>query len=86
MYYRGGKKLGTGAMFRGAMFMAFAGALYRFDTYLVAFQPGENWTYFPTVPEILVTVGIVAIEIMAYIVIVKKFPILSGKPVAASTS
>jgi Ni/Fe-hydrogenase subunit HybB-like protein len=86
MYYRGGKKLGTGAMFRGAMFMAFAGALYRFDTYLVAFQPGENWTYFPTVPEILVTVGIVAIEIMVYIVIVKKFPILSGKPVAASTS
>ena len=52
----------------------------------LAFQPGENWTYFPTVPEILMTVGIVAIEIMAYIVIVKKFPILSGRPVAASAS
>ncbi|NNC40839.1 MAG: Ni/Fe-hydrogenase cytochrome b subunit [Acidimicrobiia bacterium] len=86
MYYRGGKKLDLGAMFRGAMFMVFAGALYRFDTYLVAFQPGENWTYFPTVPEILVTVGVVAIEIMVYIVIVKRFPILSGRTAAVSTS
>ena len=86
MYHRGGRKLDLGAMFRGAMFMVFAGSLYRFDTYLVAFQPGENWTYFPTVPEILITVGIVAIEILVYIVIVKRFPILSGRAAALSSS
>jgi Ni/Fe-hydrogenase subunit HybB-like protein len=56
----------------------FAGALYRFDTYLVAFTPGPNWAYFPSVPEIAITVGMVAFEVLAYIVIVKTFPILAA--------
>jgi hypothetical protein len=56
-----------------------AGALYRFDTYLVAFNPGDNWAYFPAVPEQLVTIGLVALEVMAYIAIVKRFPILAGE-------
>jgi Ni/Fe-hydrogenase subunit HybB-like protein len=63
-------------LFQGAMLLLLAAGLYRFDAYLVAFQPGEHWSYFPNVPEILVTVGVVAFEIAAYIVIVKLFPIL----------
>ncbi len=59
--------------------MMFAGALYRFDTYLVAFTPGAHWSYFPSVPEMLISTGLVAAEIMAYIVIVKTFPILAGR-------
>src|SRR5204863_4439179 len=31
-----------GALLRGAMVMMFAGAVYRFDSYLVAFTPGAN--------------------------------------------
>jgi Ni/Fe-hydrogenase subunit HybB-like protein len=65
---------------RAAMVMMFAGALYRFDVYLVAFTPGEHWSYFPSVPELLVSVGLVALEIVAYIFIVKTFPILAGAP------
>ncbi len=83
LYYRAGRKMTLGAMFRGGMLMALSGTLYRFDTYLVAFQPGEEWTYFPTVPEILITVGVVATEILIYIVLVKRFPILSGRPSVA---
>jgi Ni/Fe-hydrogenase subunit HybB-like protein len=83
MYYRRGRALSLGGMFRGALLMALAGAVYRFDTYLVAFQPGENWSYFPTVPEIMVTVGIVSAEILFYLVMVKRFPILSGRSTAA---
>ena len=41
------------------MVMMFAGALYRFDVFLVAFNPGAHWSYFPSVPEMLVTVGLV---------------------------
>ena len=37
-----------------------------------------GWAYFPSVSEILVTVGLVAFEILAYVAIVKTFPILSG--------
>ena len=68
-----------GGMVRGAMLLMFGGALFRFDTYLVAFTPGAHWSYFPSVTEILITTGLVATEILAYVVIVKLFPILSGQ-------
>ena len=54
-----------------------SGSLYRFDTYLVAFRPGSHWSYFPSVSEILVTVGLVSGELLAFILIVKLFPILT---------
>lgn len=67
-----------GNLFRAAMLMMLAGGLYRFNTYLVAYRPGDDIHYFPSVPEFVITVGLVALEIAAYIVIVKMFPILSG--------
>lgn len=72
-----------GNLFRAAMLLVFAGALYRFDVFLVAFQPGVQWSYFPNVNEILITSGLVAGEIAGYIVLVKLFPILAGGPQAA---
>jgi Ni/Fe-hydrogenase subunit HybB-like protein len=68
-----------GHLFRAAMVMIAAGALYRFDTYLVGFVPGAHWAYFPSVPELMITVGLVAGEVLAYIVIVRMFPILAGR-------
>jgi Ni/Fe-hydrogenase subunit HybB-like protein len=65
-------------LFRAGMLMMLAGALYRFDSVLVAFNPGDGWSYFPTVPEMTITFGLVALEIMVYIVLVKTFPILRG--------
>ena len=67
-----------GHLFRAAVLMMLAGGLYRFDTYLVAFRPGAQWSYFPSVQELLVTLGLVSAEVMAYIVVIKVFPILSG--------
>jgi Ni/Fe-hydrogenase subunit HybB-like protein len=66
-----------GELFRAAMLLMLAGSLYRFDTYLLAFNPGANWSYFPSVGEILVTTGLVAGEIMLYIAIIRVFPILT---------
>jgi Ni/Fe-hydrogenase subunit HybB-like protein len=80
------KRRDLGVLFRGAMLLVLSGALYRFDTYLVGFLPGENFGYFPTIPEILVTVGIVAAEVALYVVVVKNFPILAGKPAASTTA
>lgn len=68
----------AGNLFRAAMVMILAGTVYRVDTYLVAFRPGSNWSYFPSFAEIMVTVGVFALEIVAYVVIVKSFPILAG--------
>ena len=71
-------------LFRAAMLLVVAGALYRFDTFLVAFQPGGHWSYFPSLGEMTVTAGLVATEILAYIVIVHYFPIMSGPAPAAA--
>jgi len=65
-------------IFQGSLLMLLAGALYRFDTYIVAFNPGPNWSYFPTLPELFITLGAVATEVALYIIIVKRFPILAG--------
>ncbi len=74
----------TAALFRAALLILAGGVLYRFDTYLVAYDPGPGWSYFPAVGEIAITVGLVAMEIMIYIYAVKKFPVLSAAPAAAS--
>ncbi|MCU7847085.1 MAG: Ni/Fe-hydrogenase cytochrome b subunit [Candidatus Thiodiazotropha sp. (ex Lucinoma kastoroae)] len=59
-----------------AVSMLFAGALYRFNAFLITYDPGPGYSYFPSVSEIMVTAGVVAIEIMAYLFLVKKFPVL----------
>jgi Ni/Fe-hydrogenase subunit HybB-like protein len=53
-----------------------AGSLYRIDAYLVAFNPGNGWTYFPSAPELTVTLGVICLEIMLYLVFIKKLPVL----------
>jgi Ni/Fe-hydrogenase subunit HybB-like protein len=71
-------------MFQASILLVLAGALYRFDAYLVAYNPGANWTYFPNLPELLITLGAIALEIAVYVYIVKRFPILAGVPAAKS--
>lgn len=69
-----------GVLFQAALWMVVGGALFRFNTYLSAFNPGDNWSYVPTIPELFVTLGFVAAEILGYLWVVKRFPILSGEP------
>ncbi len=69
--------------FRAAMWLILSGALYRFNTYLIGFMPGENFSYFPSVPEMFITIGIVATEILIFVFLVKRFPILAGIPATA---
>ena len=67
-----------GKLFGAALLLLFSGALYRFDTYLVAYQPAAGWKYFPTPMEILFSITLGAIGITVYVLFVKLFPILSG--------
>lgn len=61
-----------------ALILILDGALYRFSTYLFAFNPGPEWSYFPAIPEFAVTIGLVSAEILGYVILVKRFPILRG--------
>lgn len=70
--YRQRSRLLLGA----ALSMMLAGTLYRFNAFLFAFNPGPGYSYFPSVSEILVTVGLIATEILVYLLVVKIFPVL----------
>jgi Ni/Fe-hydrogenase subunit HybB-like protein len=63
-------------LFVSASLIVLGGALYRFNVYLIGFNPGKGWRYFPSFAEVMVTVGIVALEILAYKVFVALFPVL----------
>ncbi len=64
------------ALFLSALSALFAGSIYRFNVYLVGLYPGFGWRYFPSTSELLITFGIISIEIMGYLFIVKKLSVL----------
>ena len=66
-------------LFLASILLLLAGAVYRFNCYLIGFSPGDGWQYFPSVSEILVTFGIIAAEVAGYIWFVKSFPVLQAK-------
>lgn len=73
-----GRIRNLGWLFQASVLLVLGGALYRFSTYLMAFNPGDNWSYFPSIPEMFVTIGFVAFEVLAYVYLIKRFPILAG--------
>jgi len=70
-------------LFRSALLILAGGVLYRFDTYIISYDPGPGWTYFPSVLEMLITGSLVAMETMIYLYVVRRFPVLPGAPAAA---
>jgi Ni/Fe-hydrogenase subunit HybB-like protein len=67
-----------GTLFGAGLLLLASGTLYRFDTYLVAYQPSAGWRYFPTPLEVLFSITLGAIGVTVYVLFVKLFPILSG--------
>ena len=62
-------------LFVSAVLLVLGGGLYRFNVYLIGFNPGPGWTYFPSLAEVMVSVSIVSLEILAYQLLVKVVPI-----------
>jgi Ni/Fe-hydrogenase subunit HybB-like protein len=63
-------------LFLTATLMLLGGALYRFNVYLIGFNPGKGWQYFPSFTEVMISVGIVAMELLGYQVLIKLLPVL----------
>jgi Ni/Fe-hydrogenase subunit HybB-like protein len=70
------KRANPANLFVGGAVLMIAGILLRVNSYLVGYQTGDGWSYFPSVPEMMVTFGMFAIEVLAYIVITRRFPVL----------
>jgi len=61
--------------FIAAVFIVVGGVLYRMDSYIVSYhRPG--WSYFPSVPEMFISFGIIAVEILGYVLLIKFLPVL----------
>jgi Ni/Fe-hydrogenase subunit HybB-like protein len=65
-------------LFFSACSLMAGGLLFRFNTYLIGFDPGLGWHYFPSVGEQFITYAIISAEILLYMIFVKKLPVLPG--------
>lgn len=63
-------------LFVSACLLAVAGLLYRLGAYLVAYDTGAGWHYFPSLGELAVTAGLVAFEILAITIAIRVLPVL----------
>ncbi len=65
-----------GWLFVASVSMILGGSLLRFNSFLIGFQAAPGWQYFPALPEIFITLGLISVELMAYLYFVKRFPVL----------
>jgi Ni/Fe-hydrogenase subunit HybB-like protein len=70
--WRGNARL----LFLAATCLVLAGAVFRFNALIIGFTPSAGYVYFPSVIELLVSIGLLALEVIGFIYIVKVFPIL----------
>jgi Ni/Fe-hydrogenase subunit HybB-like protein len=78
LFLRQGTHVRADQQLQAALLSIGGASLYRIDVFLIGFNPGANWHYFPSVGEILVTLGLIATETVIYVIVVRKFPILAG--------
>lgn len=65
--------------FLAAVCLLAAASLYRIDSYVMAVNPGNGWTYFPSAPELMITIGMVCLEVLLYLLFIKYLPVLHGR-------
>lgn len=63
-------------LFLASLSLLLAGAVYRFNAFLVGYNPGAGWHYFPAFSELMITIGVISVEMLAYLAFVKKLPVL----------
>ncbi len=64
-------------IFLGSCLIMAAGSLYRINVYIIGFRPVQNISYFPSVPELSISLGMICLQLALFIVIIKTFPIFA---------
>lgn len=67
-------------LFVGAVSLAVGGIVYRISAYLIAYDTGAGWSYFPSMGELAVTIGLIAFEVLAISFAIRLLPILPKLP------
>jgi Ni/Fe-hydrogenase subunit HybB-like protein len=65
-------------LFLAGIAIMVGGVLLRLNGFMIGYEhhTGTGWSYFPSVGEIMVTTGMFAIEVLGYIIITRRFPVL----------
>ncbi len=75
-------------LFVAGILLMLGGALLRLNGFLIGYETNVDsaggFTYFPTLAEFLVTMGMFALEVLGYIVITRRFPVLPREAVTAA--
>ncbi len=75
-------------LFLAGVLLMLGGALLRLNGFLIGYETNIDgaggFTYFPTLAETLVTAGMFAIEVLGYIIITRRFPVLPREDVQAA--
>ena len=66
----------TKMIFISALMLLLAGTIYRMNVYLIGYHPGPDWNYFPSVAELLITIGMFSFEVVLYLIFVKYLPVM----------
>lgn len=67
------------ASFLAAVALLLGGSLYRLDAYIIGYTPIANWSYFPSASELMVSIGMISLEILLYLIFIKTLPVLHGE-------
>ncbi len=63
-------------LFLAAACMLAAASVYRINAFLVGYNAPDGYQYFPSVAEVLVTTGVFSIEVLVFIYLIKRFPVM----------
>ncbi|HZV55857.1 MAG TPA: Ni/Fe-hydrogenase cytochrome b subunit [Rhodocyclaceae bacterium] len=63
-------------LFVAGILLMLGGSLLRLNGFLIGYDTGPGFSYFPSLSEILVTAGMFATEVLLYIVVTRRFPVL----------
>lgn len=72
-------------LFLAGLAIMVGGVLLRLNGFMIGYEhhTGTGWSYFPSLGEIMVTTGMFAIEVLGYIIITRRFPVLPRKAARA---
>jgi Ni/Fe-hydrogenase subunit HybB-like protein len=77
MFLSEGVQRNRGKLFAAALMSLWAGALWRVDAYLTAYNGGQGFEYFPSLGELVVTVGMAALGVSVFLAVARLFPVVA---------
>ena len=79
-----GARRNPARLFLAGVAIMLGGIFLRVNGFLIGYDTGPGWNYFPSIAEMLVTAGMFALEVLGYIIITRRFPVLPREGVAAA--